>query len=354
MVQGRNKLPILASLGYDVNNMPANHLIFWFAAIIPAAQAEQKATTLPDIGLRIAMPTHMAPLPITSLTDWLRVGVKGEGETYDQILVLSALPAGPRRDAKSAATMWVSQAQRGRDAYHVLRQRAAEWLDGGWEVLATYQAGDRIVTSLQWFGWRNGPTEMVYVLTYDAAGGRGDGMRAVMSRVATSCKLLPIKPACTQPVTLGKRQVLPKLGVSLELPTVVRPMVPNRENMVLRAGAVDYTRDRLLPVVTLTTNELRSGDTPKARLMRTVDELMPSLRPKDGKLTSQAPARIGSRDAYEVRLDMTQRRERLRMGIRLTTWRDRALVLSVIYPVANAEQLEEAIEKIAASFVFEQ
>ncbi len=333
--------------------MPPNHLIVRLAVILPmATPSEQAVTSLPDIGLRLEVPRHMAPMPVDSLTDWMRVGVKGEEDAYDQILVLSALPAGPRRDAQSAATMWVRQAERQREAYHVLSQRSVEWLDGGWEVLATYEAGERVVTSLQWFGWRAGRPEMVYVLTYDAAGGRGDGMRALIAKVAASCRTTPIKPACTQPVQLGKRQVLTELGVSLRLPTAVRPMVPNRQDMLLRAGAVDYTRDRLLPVVTLTLNDLRPNETPETRLMRTVEKMMPSLKPMDGRLATEGKAKLGPREAHEVRLDMTQRRERLRTAIRLTTWRGKALVLSVTYPVANAKQLDEAVVEIAASFQF--
>jgi len=308
---------------------------------------------LATIGLQIAMPSNMTDLPLDRLTDWVRVGVKGEPDSYSQILVLSALPEGTRRDAKTAAEMWVRQAERQRTTYRALSQRPVKWQDSGWEVLATYRADDKPVTSLQWFGWRAGKPAIVYVLTYDVVEGRAEAMRGVVQVVARSCKPTPIRPASTQPARLGNRQILPTQGLSLQVPDSMRVMVPDRENMLLRAGAVDYVRDRLLPVLTLTRNEVKSGDTPQQRLKRTMDRLLPSLRPADGKIESEGPAAFGDRQAYQVLLSLTQRRERLLTAIRLTIWRDHALVLSLTYPAVNAKQLAEAIEHVAGSFTFE-
>jgi hypothetical protein len=124
--------------------------------------------------------------------------------------------------------------------------------------------------------------------------------------------------------------------------------------MVLRAGAVDYVRDRLLPVLTLTTNDVKPDETPKTRLMRTVDTMLPSLKPSDGKIESQGTAKLGDQPAYQIVLGLTQRRERFLMAIRLAIRRGRALVLSLTYPAANAKQLTEAMDQVAGSFQFEQ
>ncbi len=308
---------------------------------------------LPTIGLKITPPPRMTDLPLDTMTDWVRVGVKDEGDTYRQILVLSALPEGARRDARTAAGAWVRQSERQRDAYRVLAQRAVEWMSEGWEVLATYRVDDKVVTSLQWFGWRAGRPAMVYVLTYDVVDGRGDAMRLLVEQVARSCRTTPIRPASTQPVRLGKRQYLPEQGVSVQIPETLRMMVPNRKDMLLRAGAVDYLRDRLLPVLTLTSNEAKAGESPQVRLERTVDGLLPSLRPAGGEAEIRGPARLGDREAYQVVLGLTQRRERLVTAIRLTLWRGRALVLSLTYPAGNAEALKEAMNQIAGSFQFQ-
>lgn len=308
---------------------------------------------LPTIGLKIAMPADMTGLPLDRLTDWVRLGVKGTGDAYDQILVLSALSEGANRDVTSLAATWVRQAERQRTEYKPIAQRAAKWMDHGWEVLATYRADDRLVTSLQWFGWRSGKPAIIYVLTYDVVDGRGDGMRLAIQAVADSCTTTPIRVASTQPVRLGNRQFLPKEALSFQVPDTLRMIVPNRKNMLVRAGAIDYLRDRLLPVLTLTTNEVKPGETPEARLGRSLDAMLPSLRPADGKVESQSACKIGDRPARQAVLSLTQRRERLLTAVRLTTWRDRAIVLSLTYPAANAKELTEAIEKVAASFRFE-
>jgi len=346
---------MLSVLRYDVNSMSVSWCVIPFAAVALGAGSVRlgEAHHLPAIGLQIALPANMTALPLDSLTDWVRVGVKGDQDRYAQILVLSALPEGTRRDAKTAASMWIRQAERQRTDYRVKAQRPVKWQDDGWEVLAGYRADDRDVTSLQWFGWRTGRPGLVYVLTYDVLEGRGDAMRLVLRAVAGSCKTTPIRPACTQPVRMGNRQFLPKHGLSLQVPESLRMLVPNRKNMLLRAGAVDYQRDRLLPVLALTTNETRSGETPQVRLERSVETLLPSLKPAGGKIQSRAPATVGDRQAHEVLLSLTQRRERLLTAIRLTLWRERALVLSLTYPAANARQLAEAMDKVAGSVQFQ-
>jgi hypothetical protein len=308
---------------------------------------------LSTIGLKIALPAGMTELSLDALTDWARVGVKGEGNAYDQILVLSALPQGTNRDAKSAAAAWVRQAGRERAEYKAITQRLAKWLDDGWEVLATYRVDKKLVTSMQWFGWRSTKPAIVYVLTYDVVDGRGDAMRTVLQAVARSCKTTPIRPASTQPVRPGKRRFLPKRGLSLRVPDSLRLIVPNRENMLLRAGAVDYVRDRLLPVLTLTTNPVKPGETPQARLQRSIETLLPSLKPADGKVESQSSAKIGNRQAHQVLFSLTRRRQSLTTAVRLTIWRDQALVLSLTYPSSNVKELADAIEKVAATFQFE-
>ena len=327
-------------------------LAIWTA---PTAGRLGPIRDLPDIGLRIAMPDQMTDLPLDRLTDWVRVGVAGKDaeEGYEQILVLSALPPGARHDAKTAAAQWVREAERQRTEYKVLSQRSVKWQADGWEVLATYKADERTVTSLQWFGWREGPPGVIYVLTYDVVEGRGAAMRTVLGAVAGSCETTPIRPACTQPVRLGRRQFLPKRGVSLQVPTSLRVMVPNREGMLVRAGTVDYLRDRLLPMLSLTANEVKADETPQARLKRTLDLLMPSLKPSDGEIALQGPAKVGDRQAHQVCLALTKHRERLMTAIRLTIWRDKALVLSLTYPAANAKELGEAMDQVAGSFQFE-
>ncbi|MBN1347485.1 MAG: hypothetical protein JXQ73_32645 [Phycisphaerae bacterium] len=328
--------------------------ICMFLAGADADVHQGRLQDLPTIGLQIEVPAPMTPLPVDTLTDWVRVGVKGSGERYDQILVLSALPEGTRHSAKIAAEESIRDAGKQRGEYRVLSQRPAEWLSDGWEVLATYRAEGRPVTSLQWFGRREGKPAIIYMLTYDVIEGRADEMRSVVQVAARSCKVAPIRPACTQPVRLSpSRQHLPKLGVSLQVPESLRMMVPNRENMVLRAGAVDYVRDRLVPVLTLTTNDVKAVETPQGRLKRSIDALLPSLRPMDGKVDSEGPAKIGALPAHQVMLDLTQRRERMRTGMRLAIWRQRALVLSLTYPADNAKELTEALEKVSASFQFE-
>jgi hypothetical protein len=307
----------------------------------------------PSIGLQIVLPAAMTPLPLDNLTDWARVGIRGEGESYNQILVLSALPEGSFRDARTAAEVWTRQAERQRTAYAVSAQRKVEWQSNGWEVLAGYRLDGKSVTSLQWYGWREGRPAIVYVLTYDAVGGEPEVMRKIVRVVAGSCRNTPIRPASTQPVRLGNRQILPNDGVSLQVPDSLRVMEPNRKGMLLRAGAVDYLRDRLLPVLTLTANAAQPGESPKARLDRSINALMPSLRPADGKIASSQPAKLGDRPAQEVTFSVIQRRERLMTALRLTLWRDRALVLSLTYPAANAKELAEAMEKVAESFKFQ-
>ncbi len=325
------------------------------SAVAPQAVGAEASKThdLPAIGLRIRMPERMTPLPLDRLTDWVRLGVKGKDDTYEQILVLSALPEGTRRNAKTAAEMWVLEARQQRDAYHAISQRKAEWMNEGWEVLATYKVNDKSVTSLQWFGWREADPAVVYVLTYDVVEGRADAMRPVIQRVASSCTLTPVRPLSAGPATLGRRRTLPKEGISLELIQGLRPMVPNRDNMLMRAGAVDYVRDRLLPVLTVTTNEIKPRESAEQRLLRSVERLLPALKPAEGKVESKRPAKLGDRQAYEVVLGLTQRRVRLWTAMRLSIWKGKALVLSITYPAEDGERLGAAMEAVAASVRFE-
>jgi hypothetical protein len=333
--------------------------ILMFSALLAAAEAPGDAVRLgpphdlPSIGLQIALPARMTELPLDSLTDWVRAGVRADGDACREIIVLSALPGGTARDAKTAAGHWVRQAQRQRPGYQVVEQKPIAWESDGWEVLAQYKADDNAITSLQWFGRRAGPPAIIYVLTCDVVDGRPDPMRATLGAVTAACKEPPIRPAATQPVTLGSRQVLPKLGVSFQVPASLRIMEPNRANMVLRAGAVDYLRDRLLPVVTLTTNPVQPGDSAQSRLQRSVDSLTPSLRPAGGKILTSRPARVGGREAFEVTFSVVQHRERLMTAVRLTLWRNQALVLSLTWPAGNVRELGEAMEQMAASFRFE-
>lgn len=339
--------------------MPAISSAMSIVAVVLAADGPARlgdARDYPDIGLRIAMPSTMTGLPPDSLTDWARVGVKGNdgNDGYDQVLVLSAIPGGTHRDAKGLAEDWIRRSGRQRKEYRALAQRSVKWLSSGWEVVSTYRADDKTVTSLQWFGLRAEKPAVIYALTYDVVDGRADAMRTVVQTIARSCKISPIRPASTQPVRLGKRQFLPKQGLSLQVPNTLRMMVPNRKNMLLRAGAVDYSRDRLLPVLTLTTNRARPGDTPQARLEHTVDEMLPSLRPANGEVDSKSPAKMGDLPAYQVVLRMTQRRRRLITAVRLAIRNGRALVLSLTYPAENAKELIGAIEQVSTSLRFEQ
>ncbi len=311
------------------------------------------AADIPSIGLRIALPSGMTDLPLDSLTDWVRVGIKADGDSCRAILVLSALPEGSMRSARSAADRWVRQSTADRTGYGAISQKPVAWMSNGWEVLATYRAGEKAVTSLQWYGWRDGRPAVIYVLTYDVVDGQSAVMRGLVEAVAASCVLTPIRPACTQPVRLGTRRFLPNQGVSLAVPDTLRLMEPNRPGMMLRAGAVDYLRDRLLPVLTLTANAVQAGETPEVRLKRTVDSLLPSLRPVEAKIASSQPAGLGGRPGFQVSFCITLGRERLNTAVRLAIWRDKAWVLSLTYPEANARQLAEAMEGVAGSFQFE-
>ncbi len=308
---------------------------------------------LPSIGLQVGMPAHMTDLPLDSLTDWARVGVKSEGDAYSQILVLSALPEGSFRDARTVAGSYIRQSERERKGYTVIEEKAVDWQSNGWEVLANYQVDGQSVTSLQWFGRRSGKPAIVYILTLDATNGSSESMRRILESVARSCKNTPIRPACTQPVRLGNRQILTQQGISLQIPDSLRMMEPNRKNMLIRAGAVDYLRDRLLPVITLTTHAVQEGETSQARLERSVTTLMPSLKPVGGRITSSQPAQIGDKPGFEVSFEVTQGRERLRTAMRLIVWRDAAWVLSMTWPASNVKELAEATDKVASSFRFQ-
>ena len=63
---------------------------------------------------------------------------------------------------------------------------------------------------------------------------------------------------------------------------------------------------------------------------------------------------MGDRQAYQVLMSLTKRRERLMTAVRLVIWRDRALVLSLTYPAANAKELSEMMAQVAGSVRFEQ
>jgi len=344
---------------------------------------------IPSIGLQVALPAHMTELPLDNLTDWVRVGVKGDTEAFNEILVLSALPEGTLRDARTTAEEWIREAERQRTGYTVIAQRALLWRPlmvplapttrrderegsdrsppgdplpsgapatsssshpNGWEVLGQYRVDEKVVSSLQWFGRRAGQPAVIYVLTYDAVNGQPDAMRRLVESVAQSCQTRPIQPASTQPVRLGNRQVLPAQGISFQVPDALRMMIPNRPNMLVRAGAVDYVRNRLLPVLTLTTNPVRQDQTPQTRLKQSVDALLPALRPVGGRVVSSQPAKLGPQPAYEVVFSTVQRRDKLVTAVRLGIWRGQAMVLSLTYPADNVRQLVEAMEQVAGSF----